>query len=282
MGKRWWWAVVLAMCAGMAVAGGPGAVRKQVELSMLVKGTIDVKADGSVAGYTLDNAKNLPEGIVKMIAGFAPKWRFEPVNLSPNAISARAQMSVRLVAKKLDDGNFAVAIRGTQFHQDRPGEDVTSIKLDPPRYPVPAARSGVGGSVYLVVKVGRDGRVTEAIAEQVNLRVITSERDMALWREMLMKAALKAAQGWTFKPPTRGDGVDEPYWSARIPVDFISPDQSEPKEGHWQAYVPGPRQKIPWKADGDVGQDDDADAFAAGGVYPVGAGPRLLSVIDPS
>ncbi len=282
MGKRWWVGMVLALCVGTVAAGGPGAVRKQVELSLLVKGTIDVKADGSVAGYALDGAENLPIGIVKMIAGFAPTWRFEPLKLSANATSARAQMNVRLVAKKLDDGTFAVAIRGTQFHQKRPGEEVTSVKLDPPRYPASAARSGVGGSVYLAVKVGRDGRVAEAMSEQVNLRVVTSERDMVVWREMLAKAALKAAQGWTFNPPTKGDGVDEPYWSLRIPVDFIAPDQSQPEEGQWQAYVPGPRQQIPWKADGDVGQDDDADAFAAGGVYPVGAGLRLLSVIDPS
>ncbi|MHB8913244.1 MAG: energy transducer TonB [Lysobacter sp.] len=278
MGRRFWIGLLLVSCVGAAGASGPGAVRKQVESSLLVKGTIDLHADGSVAGYALDNPGAVPEGIAALIADAVPLWRFEPVEISGGATRARATMSMRLVAKKMEGGDFTVQIRGAQFFgQERPGESVGSVKLVPPAYPAAAARSGVGGTVYTVVKIGRDGRVADAVAEQVNLRIIASESDMGRWRDLLAKAALRAVKHWTFRPPTLGDEVDAPYWSARVPVDFVAPDQRLPKDGQWQAYVPGPRQDIPWTSDdSDAG---GADALAADGVYPVGGGPRLLTAL---
>ncbi len=269
--------LLLATCVGAAAAaGGPGGVRKQVESSMLVKGTIDLHPDGRVAGYALDNPNAVPEGIAGMIARAVPQWRFEPVKVDDGATRGRASMSLRIVARKMDSGDFSVEIRAAQFGQDRPGEAVTGVKLSPPRYPEKAAVGGVGGTVYTVVKIGRDGRVEDAVAEQVNLRVISSENDMGQWRDVLAKAALRAAKTWTFSPPTRGEAVDEPYWSARVPVDFVAPDKRPVKDGQWEAYVPGPSSSIPWST-GDTASS--ADALPAGGVYPVGSGPRLLTAL---
>lgn len=278
MGKRFWMGLLLVSCVGAAWAGRPGEVRKQVESSLLVNGTIDLHADGSVAGYALDNPDTVSEGIAGMIARIVPLWRFEPVELSNGATRARAKMSMRLVAKKIDNGDFSVQIRGVQFFgQPRPGESVVSAKLVPPKYPLWAGINAVGGTVYTVVKIGRDGRVEDAVAEQVNLRIVSSEKDMESWRDMLAKAALLATKDWTFSPPTKGDEVGKPYWLARVPVDFIAPDQRQHKDGQWQAYVPGPRQTIPWRSDDRA--NETADAVAPGGVYPLGSGPRLLTAL---
>lgn len=275
MGKRFWMGL---SCFGAAWAGGPGAVRKQVESSLLVRGTIDLHVDGSVAGYALDNPDTVSEGIAGMIARTVPLWRFESVELSNGATRARAKMSMRLVARKIDNGDFSVQIRGVQlFGQQRPGESVYSVKLHPPAYPRLAAQNGVGGTVYTVVKIGRDGRVADAVAEQVNLRIITSENDVGSWRNLLAKAALRATKDWTFSLPTKGDEVGKPYWPARVPVDFVAPDQRQPKDGQWQAYVPGPRQTIPWRSDDRA--NETADAVAPGGVYPLGSGPQLLTAL---
>ena len=71
------------------------------------------------------------------------------------------------VAKQVDHDNFTVQIRSAHFGQDRPDEFVTRKEaLKPPRYPDEAARTGVGGTVYVVAKVGRDGRIEDAIAER--------------------------------------------------------------------------------------------------------------------
>jgi len=280
MGKQFWVGLVLVSCVGVAFAAGPSAVRKQIESSLLVDGTIDINPDGSVAGYALPREKGLPSGIVEMIARVVPRWRFEPIKLANGTTRARATMSLRLVAKMLDKKNFSVEIRAAQFGGDTPGEALSAKSLmTAPRYPERAARAGVGGTVYTALKIGRDGRVQEAMAEQVNLRVIADEASMGRWRDLLAKAALRAAMHWTFLPPTKGEEVDAPYWSARVPVDFVAPDTKQPDEHQWHAYVPGPRAAIPWRKDDS---DAGADALAGGGVYPLDGGPRLLTALNPS
>lgn len=275
MGKRFWVGLLLLSCIGAAFASGPRAVRRQVESSLLVTGSIDIGADGRVAGYTLYNAETLTDDISGMIARAVPMWRFEPPQLEQGATHTQARMNLRLVAKKLEDGNLSVRFRGVQFFDPpRSGESVTSVELQPPVYPQLAAKNGVGGTVYAVVKIGRDGRVEDAIAEQVNLRIVTSERDMEVWRDMLAKAALQAMKHWTFSAPTTGDEVGQSFWLARVPVDFRAPNSPPVEDGQWQAYVPGPRQEIPWESAERA--DEAADAFAVGGTYPVGGGPRLL------
>ncbi|MEG3193430.1 protein tonB [Lysobacter sp. D1-1-M9] len=278
MGKRFWMAMLLLVCASGAVAAGPSAVRKQIEASLLVKGTLDIDASGAVVGHELERRDDLPPGVVEMIGKAMPHWRFELVALEDGTSPARVDMSLRIVAKELDDDSFSVHIRGARFGQHQPGEIVSAKSLAPPRYPSAAVDSGVGGTVYLVVKVGRDGSVEEVVAEQVNLRIVAREREMIRWRRVLAQAAVRRAKDWTFNPPPRGDEVDEPYWSARVPVDFTFADAREPNEHEWNAYVPGPRERVPWLSEPS---DDGADAIAAGGIYPVGGGPRLLTSLDP-
>jgi len=274
-----WTILLFVACIGSAVAAGPGAVRKQVESSMLVTGTIDILADGSVAGHALPGSKGLTSDLVGFIDRNVSQWRFEPIELDPGARSARAKMSLRLVLKKLDDGKATVEIRGAQFGGSaQPQESLSAAgRMTPPSYPKNAARAGVGGTVYLVVKVGRDGRVADVVAEQVNMYVITNETAMQNWRDMLAKSAMRAARTWTFTPPTQGDYADEPHWSARVPVDFVMDGVKQAKEGEWESYVPGPRALIPWRS-GDDGVG--ADAVASGGVHPIGNGPRLLSKLS--
>lgn len=272
-----WIAALLA--AALAVSGAGNAlaqtradVRKQIETSLVAEGTIDITADGRVLDHALKRPDELPKSVVEMIARTVRQWRFEPVVLNPGTTRARAPMSIRLVAKKLDDGRFSVELRGAQFGTHAPDETVKSVKLTRPQYPDDALYAGVGGTVYVVLRVGRDGRVQDLVAEQVNLRAIAPERDMEHWRMILARAALRTARKWTFDPPKQGDDVDAEYWVVRVPVDFIAPDQHEPAEHEWHAYVPGPRAVIPWAAD-----SSPADALAAGSVQPIGRGLRLMT-----
>ena len=133
--------------------------------------------------------------------------------------------------------------------------------------------------MYLVLRVGRDGAVEDVIAEQVNLRAIGTEVEMTRYREMLAKAAMKATRRWRFNFPTSGEDADKPFMSVRVPVNFVHPGRPEEKVGEWLAYVPGPRQIIPWR-DWDA-SFQAPDAIASGGVYPDRpAGPKLLSGLD--
>ncbi|WP_140726422.1 energy transducer TonB [Pseudomonas sp. Hp2] len=271
------WAVAMP-----AMAAGPGAVRKQIESSLLLKGDVDIEPDGSVSQVMLDREEKLPEGVVKLVHYSASRWKFEPVVVDGRAVRARAPMSVRVVARKLD-GQYRVEIHSASFQRyDATRRDtVTPIKMAPPRYPENAFRVGAGGTVYLILKIGRDGTVQDAVAEQVNLRIVASEGDMRKLRGILAQNALGAAQKWTFNPPTEGDEVDDPYWTVRVPINYSFANQlSEEDYGTWVSYVPGPRERAPW-----VIEEDRAgfspDALAEGGVYMANQeGPRLLTPLQ--
>jgi len=266
----------LLLCGFAVLATGPGAVRKQVESSMLVTGSIDVDVAGNVSGFGIDHRESLPAGIVEMIQKSLPAWRFEPVLVNGAPANVKTHMGLRIVARKLDENSYSVDIRSASFGEDKPGETVTAKKMSPPSYPMAAAQSGIRGTVYLLLRVGSDGVVEDVVAEQVNLKIIASERDMAQWRQLLERSALYAARKWTFNPPRSGDQANADSWSVRVPVDYRLNNEKATKQGQWEAYVPGPRQLAPWLRKDELATSG-ADALVDGGVYQVGRGLRLLT-----
>ncbi|WP_295942289.1 TonB family protein [uncultured Xanthomonas sp.] len=289
--RSWWrWSAVLSLLlASTAVAAdgvGPGAVRKQIESSMLVSGTIDIEPSGTVSALALDQQERLPKGVVDFVRSTVMQWKFEPGLRDGKPVPARAPMTLRVVAKRLQGDDYQVEIRGADFSHYDPSDRsvVTSIQMKPPAYPEAAYSVGAAGSAYLVLKVGRDGRVADAAVEQVNLRVVASERQMQQLREVLGKSALGAARKWTFRPPSEGKDVEAPYWTVRVPVDYALRDdmpQGAPSSyGRWTSYVPGPRQRAPWIT-GEDATGFSPDLLPAGGVYMAdGAGPRLLTPLQ--
>ncbi|MCW0401105.1 hypothetical protein NB688_002133 [Xanthomonas sacchari] len=289
--RSWWrWSAVLSLLlAFTAVAAdgvGPGAVRKQIESSMLVSGTIDIEPSGTVSALALDRQERLPKGVVDFVRSTVMQWKFEPGLRDGKPVPARAPMTLRLVAKRLQGDDYQIEIRSADFTRYDPSDHsvVTAIQMKPPAYPQAAYSVGAAGSAYLVLKVGRDGRVADAVVEQVNLRVVASEQQMQQLREVLGKSALGAARKWTFRPPSEGKHVDAPYWNVRVPVDYAlldQPRQGAPSAyGRWMSYVPGPRQRAPWSADEDAA-GFSPDLLPAGGVYMAGnGGPRLLTPLQ--
>ncbi|MGO4221294.1 energy transducer TonB [Lysobacter sp. TAF61] len=275
---RWIATLSLMFWFTAALAAGPAAVRKQVESTLLVAGMIDIEPDGSVSGYTLDRGAELPPVVTALLDKATPGWKFEPVEIAGKPARVRTAMSVRLVARRAATGDgFDVRIAAGNFGNPNEEGSLASASLKPPAYPMDAASAGVYGTVYLIVRIGRNGNVEDAIAEQVNMKVIDSEAGLERWRRVLAKAAVRGASAWTFTPPTRGDEVDAPFWLARVPVDFVAHDAKPLKYGEWEAYVPGPRQSAPWI--GAMDTSLGADAVANGAIQPLGTGPKLLTPI---
>lgn len=280
--------LAMALFAPSALAeragAGPGAVRKQIESSMVVTGELEITAEGTVAKLEIDKPDELPAGIVDFVRGQVSQWTFEPVMVDGKATPARSLMSVLVVGKRIDKDTATIAVRSAVFPGPKPGDDesVSTVSMKPPSYPVAAARAGVGSTVYLVLKIGRDGRVADLIVEQVNLRTVASEKNMAKLRDLFADASLRAARRWTFKPPTAGDEANEEFWLVRVPTDYFVDDGRQlPSYGKWQVYVPGPRQTIPWDEDAQA-KGFSPDALASGGVYMGGAGKglRLLTALE--
>ncbi len=277
--KAWWIGALLAavcMAGNADAAGGRTAVRKQAEMSLLATGTIDIAADGHVATYALDEPDKLPPVVRKLMDQAAASWTFEPVVKDGKPVPARTKMNLRFVAKQTGENAFDVRIASANFNVSVPPEErPTALRRVKPQYPRAALHSGMRGTVYVVVRIGRDGRVEDAVAEQVNLRTVDTERNMGNWRRILADEAMAAVRRWTFAPPVRGEEVDAPYWRVRVPIDFLFYGDQEPSYGQWQAYIPGPRQSAPWMEDFDARMG--VDAIAGDGLAPIGGGPRLLT-----
>ena len=228
--------------------------------------------------------KSCPQAVLEIIGNTLPRWTFKPILRDGQPVMAKATMSLRVVAKELSGKNFAVSVQSASFGTDAPGESITSIRRLQPKYPHDASDNGVSGTVYLLLKVGRQGKVIDAAAEQVNLRVVGSPELMKRWRDELAKASLIAAKRWTFKLPTSGSQVDYPFWYARIPITFTLSPGGHPwseEYGHWLGYVPGPREIIPWLGQAHLALGS-ADAVPAGGIEPLGSGLQLTSGLKGS
>lgn len=253
---------------------------RKVESSLLVKGTIETDADGNVSSVLLDKPDKFPPGLVGFVQKQAMAWKFEPVLVDGTPRRARSSMSLRVVARALDEDKYTIAIRNASFGAETPreGEAVSRSRITPPRYPEQVLRSGAQGSVYVVARIERDGHVSDAVVEQVNLRTIGTDKEMASWRSALTDATLKAVRGWKYNPPASGELADDDYWLVRVPVDFKI-DNKKHVYGKWEMYIPGPRQTLPWKSDAE-GPGFSPDSLAEGGDYMLGQknnGPRLLT-----
>ncbi|MDI9238327.1 protein tonB [Lysobacter sp. LF1] len=279
--RKWSGVLVLMLWTSIALAGVTTAdVRRQVEASMLVNGTIDIDAQGQVTDYQLAEQASLPPALLAVVDRHVRGWRFDPMRVDGNAVRARSPMHVRLVMKR-DGDRFLFRIAGATFGTTYGAGAVPTVNgtLSPPRYPEYAYTSNVGGVVYLVVKVGRDGSVEDAIAEQVNLRSLGSEHEMARFREILTDPAISVSRKWKFNFPTRGEDADKPFVLVRVAVEYLARDMPSERAGRWLPYVPGPRQPVPWRNWDAAGQQPDA--ITVGEAYPDNPkGPKLIGNID--
>lgn len=269
---------IAALWLGLALAAAaakPAPV--QAESSLTVLGNIDITADGKVTGYTLDAAESLPKGVVAMIARTVPQWRFEPVELPAGTIS-RTRMYLQFIARKREDGDYTVELASASFDTDGPAQERVTVarRGRMPDYPAELAAMGVNGTVYVVIKVDRDGKVSEADVSHVNLRTSGSEAQMAGWREQLSKSSLRALRGWRFQPPSAGPDAGQDSWTGLLPVAFTVEGFSRPEPGKWETYIPGPRKTILWR-DAVGGAAASSDALPANQFHTDGSGRRLTT-----
>lgn len=271
-------AILLLAMAAVATAAPPERVRDLAEASMVLTGEIRVDAEGEVTGYAIDQEDKVPGYVLSSIAKWIPDWRFKPVLVDGQAVSARAKMTLRMLAKPAGDDSIQVSIVGSSFGggDAKETDQVQSVQMKPPVYPHDVVVAGGQGTAYLVLKIARDGSVEDAVVERVNLTVYSSKPQMKQFRSRLGSAAANAARRWKFKPPTTGELADKPFWSVRVPVDFSLGDKKEAGYGQWVAYLPGPSQRAPWLEADDIGND----ALVAGTVQTVGTGMVLLSTLE--
>lgn len=296
-------ALAALVCA--PVAEGERRSSATIEASMEVSGRITIERDGSVSGWELDQPGKLPLDVVELVEESLPSWRFEPVLVDGAPVRGSARMRLHLQARPLPDGGYGALIGDAQFGRaaltweerkarglDEDAEVdtsvVTSLQLTPPEYPEQALRENFRGTVHLAVRVNRAGGVDDAVAEQVNLRKFSTTGRMDRMRDLLGRAAVEAARGWTFRTPTTGELAEQAFWTVRITVDYaVHAPKSNPfrgvvaygdrvvEYGQWQPHVAGPRNPVLWE-EGPV-QDRIPYALAPGRIHQPDIGPKLLT-----
>lgn len=278
--------VVLALALSAAVsanvAADPLVPLEQAEMSMTVKGSIDMRPDGSVSAYTIDKAENIPPAVRQMIGAQVSQWRFEPTLVDGKPVDARTNMQLRIVARQQDASNFNVVIQSASFsggRDDKTGQLAVLRRTSLKPLMLAMMSSGATGEVYLALKIGPDGKVLDGIAEQVNLTVRGTEKEMADARKLLGDQSLAVVRRWTFSVPTTGESAGQPYWTGILPIKFDDSVRKPSDLARWKAYFPGPCTQIPWR-DADGESHDGAcrvDAAPEGVMTVDGAGPKLLT-----
>lgn len=276
---------LLALCAFAASAARYEKTRKQVEASMLVTGELVVAPDGAVKSYKLDRAEALPPETKQLLAKVIPSWELDVAKAdgSPLPSPAAVKMSVQLLAQPLADadGRMRVTVRSTAFWDPKAPAAVQSRgDLTPPAYPLFAARSGVSGTVYVVLRLNPDGTVAETHVERVDMTVLANEKTLRKFSKILAESALGAAKRWTFNITPARLAQPQPI-GVRVPVVFMlankTPAAPQAGYGRWQAYVPGQYTPVPWLHDTAVGSDAEGSigAMVPGQVYPTDESIKL-------
>jgi hypothetical protein len=256
------------------------AAEPRIEGSMLVTGTITVNPQGGVQSYAVQDLDKLPPAVQQIIQTTVSRWQFVPINADGKAVTAEAGMSLRIVADMVDAQHATIRIAGAAFGCDArprsnlPGEcpagtAVRYVHRQPPDYPIAALQAGVGGEVFLVLQIGRDGHVSQAAVRQVNLYSRTDSPTQ--YRKVLANATLRAASKWQFRVPTVGPNATKDRWVVQVPVNYtLGPCCSAPthRYGQWNAYLPGPVQDVPWAHENVSGASrTSADAIVSGGLF---------------
>lgn len=276
---------LLALCAFAALATRYETTRKQVEASMLVTGELVVAPDGAVKSYKLDRADALPPETRELLAEVVPSWELDVASAdgSPLQSPAAVKMSVQLLARPIAgvDDQLRVTIQDTAFWDPNAPVPVKAKgKLTPPEYPLFAARSGVSGIVYVVLRLNPDGTVAETHVERVDMTVLGDAKTLRKFSKVLAEAAVGESKQWTFDIAPERLAKPEPV-AVRVPIEFkLVADESQIQEaeyGRWRAYVPGPYAPIPWQGRTADGGDVEGGigAMVPGQIYSTDASIKL-------
>ncbi len=248
-------------------------MREQVVGAMVLTGTLVVAGDGAVTAHAIDRAVEVPPEVLRHVGRYIPHWRIK----GADGTSGEMRFSVRVVALPQGGGRYALSLAGASIRlaRDRDREPTAEGRLKRPEYPRSHVAKGISGEVVMIVKLGRDGRVEDLVAEQVNLDVVGPADEVAQVRADFAAHTAAAARRWKFRMPIAGPLADEPYLSVRVPVTYDT--RPRPGYGQWMYYVPGPRRPMPWtQTDGVALGADEFDSMEL-----VGAGPRLETPLEP-
>lgn len=279
------------LLVAMALPTAQAEPETRTRLGMVVTGSIHIDASGRVTAFELAKADQLPSAVRDMLDQQIPRWQFQPAVYQGQPVAAHSGMRLRVVAVPEDGDRYTLKVAGAYFSTSDPdavkldnagisGQRLAASKNPAPQYPAAAIRAGVMGTVFLVMRVGADGKVEQAAAEQVNLRTRVPPNRVGHWSEVLAKSAVKAAEHWQYAVPDTGNGAADSHYLVRTSVAYALSNSRQkpptPEYGQWVHYLPGPHYTIDW-LDKSQRTNGSADALPEGAFLANHSGLRLLN-----
>lgn len=244
--------LLLMLLISLAFPCMAAASKVKTESGMLVTGSIEISAAGQVLRHTLDQPERLPEPVRRFAESLIPTLRFDPVE-TPGQTPTRSQMHLYFVAADNGNGGYAIRLRDAWFDSEKTTDTVMALpgsagRMQPPRGPLPLPMTA---TVYLALKIDRNGTVADIDVRHIDFGVSGPERSMKQWRRTVGDLVTDFVKKAKFAIPTTGPDADREYWTGlyAYPISVTGDDDPPKKEsdyGRWQTFVPGPRKEIPW------------------------------------
>lgn len=249
---------------GAAAAAAAAAAREvPVEGFMTLTGRVVVDADGSVSAYAIDHAAQVPDEVEAFLARKAARWqvRFDEGFAPP---AEPVSFTARVRASPTEQGLYRLWLDGMYLDEPLPAAHRLRVeRRRPPAYPRDMARVGASGIVYMLVRIGADGRVEDAFAEQVDLTAMPPDPSRVPQYQLeFIASAMTAVRQWRFRIPAEGPFAGEPH-EVRVPIIFAMFDRPMAGYGEWEYLVRGVRKPPPWRPGADADMDG---AVAATGI----------------
>lgn len=206
------------------------------DLRMQVQGDLLIDPQGRVSEYNVTTAIS-PEAKA-LLDRSVRQWTFEPPTRQGQPIYARTRLDLTLAAIKSKDG-YQLQVQQIRFTGSRKAR-----RMEPPHYPMEAARAGISADVLIAVRVDAQGRVLDVAPVQTSLPYRNAtERDVANWSRVFEKSAVAAARRWTYEPAD--PRTEDSEATLIVPVDYRADATPRANEG-WRRDVASPAQRIPW------------------------------------
>lgn len=178
-------------------------------------GELKIDAEGRVVDLRMKH-RQLGDDVMAAVEQRIRDWRFEPVQVDGQPVAVTAWVFLDMLALREPGGDgLTLAFRHVRFQEPQPEEAIRAVlerrKMGSTTYPASLARLGVGGTVWLSLRVDAEGRVADVASLAVELRTERADSPAAQRAQAreLTRASERGARNWVL-PDSAGTTVMVP------------------------------------------------------------------------
>lgn len=260
-----------------------------VDSIMTTRVDSEIKIDPSGALVDYRSETPLPENVRANLEKQVRGWRFEPVLVQGQPVTARARMRITLAARDIGNEQYAVSVDNVTFPANdqavmpdapAPVTSIQSRKMGAPAYPRELAMAGVSSMVLVYLRLSPEGRVLEAVPVQTSLfNAKGSKQTLAKGVTLFERASVRAARDWQFEVKLHGQNPSARDLTVSIPIEYYAPNHRETRPGQWRTEVRGERREAAWLRGDAQAQRIGVSDLTSGELLPLASAVRLTTEV---